>query len=47
MMMMKELLYGSTTEDDSRGYAATTLPFQAYGALGKISSSISCTPDIL
>ncbi len=30
----KEPLYGSTTEDDLRGYAATVLPFQAYGALG-------------
>lgn len=29
-----ELLYGVTTEDDGRGYAATVLPFQAYGALG-------------
>lgn len=31
----KELLYSLTTEDDMRGYAATVLPFQAYGALGQ------------
>ena len=31
----KELLYAATTEDDMRGYAATVLPFQAYGALGQ------------
>lgn len=31
----KELLYSATTEDDQRGYAATVLPFQAYGALGQ------------
>lgn len=30
-----DLLYGSTSEDDGRGYAASTLPFQSYGALGK------------
>lgn len=30
----KELLYGTTNEDDGRGYAASVLPFQAYGALG-------------
>jgi len=30
----KELLYGITSEDDGRGYAAAVLPFQAYGALG-------------
>lgn len=29
-----DILFGSTTEDDSRGYAATVLPFQSYGALG-------------
>lgn len=29
-----ELLYGSTTEDDMRGSAATVLPFQSTGALG-------------
>ena len=33
-----ELLYGSTTEDDMRGYAATVLPFQSYGALGMARS---------
>eukprot|EP00611_Tribonema_gayanum_P023459 TRINITY_DN493_c0_g1_i1.p1 TRINITY_DN493_c0_g1~~TRINITY_DN493_c0_g1_i1.p1 ORF type:complete len:473 (-),score=145.74 TRINITY_DN493_c0_g1_i1:269-1483(-) len=27
-------MYSLTTEDDSRGYASTILPFQAYGALG-------------
>jgi len=27
-------MWGSTTEEDSRGYAATVLPFQSYGALG-------------
>ena len=32
-----ELLYGATTEDEGKGYAATTLPFQAYGALGEDS----------
>lgn len=30
----KELVYGSTSEDVSRGAAAAALPFQAYGALG-------------
>ena len=30
----KEPMWGSTTEEDQRGYAATTLPFQSYGALG-------------
>lgn len=29
-----DLLFGVTTEDDGRGYAATSLPFQSYGALG-------------
>lgn len=28
-------LYGITSEDDGRGYAATVLPFQAYGTLGE------------
>lgn len=28
-------LYGITSEDDGRGYAATVLPFQAYGTLGR------------
>lgn len=32
----KEPMWGSTTEEDSRGYAATVLPFQAYGALGEL-----------
>lgn len=27
-------MYGVTTEDDGRGYSATRLPFQAYGAMG-------------
>ncbi|EWM29410.1 peptidyl-prolyl cis-trans isomerase [Nannochloropsis gaditana] len=27
-------MYGMTTEDDGRGYSATRLPFQAYGAIG-------------
>ncbi|GAB5029465.1 peptidyl-prolyl cis-trans isomerase [Nannochloropsis oceanica] len=27
-------MYGTTTEDDGRGYSATRLPFQAYGAIG-------------
>ena len=27
-------MYGTTNEDDGRGYAASVLPFQAYGALG-------------
>ncbi len=27
-------MYGVTTEDDGRGYSATRLPFQAYGAVG-------------
>ncbi|CAN0113472.1 unnamed protein product [Discosporangium mesarthrocarpum] len=31
-------MYSLTTEDDSRGYAATKLPFQAYGALGMARS---------
>jgi len=30
----KEPMWGSTTEEDMRGYAATTLPFQSYGTLG-------------
>lgn len=34
----KELLYGVTSEDDGRGYAATVLPFQSYGALGMARS---------
>ena len=29
-----EPMYGTTTEDDGRGYSATRLPFQAYGTLG-------------
>ena len=29
-------MYGVTTEDDGRGYSATRLPFQAYGALGAL-----------
>jgi len=29
-----DILYGSTSEDDGRGYAAAVLPFQAVGALG-------------
>lgn len=33
-----ELLYGSTSEDDGRGYAASVLPFQSYGALGMARS---------
>lgn len=32
----KELLYGVTSEDDGRGYAAAVLPFQSYGALGTL-----------
>ena len=32
------MLYGATTEDDMRGYAATVLPFQSYGALGMARS---------
>ncbi|CAM9106651.1 unnamed protein product [Ectocarpus fasciculatus] len=31
-------MYSVTTEDDGRGYAATRLPFQAYGALGMARS---------
>lgn len=31
-------MYSVTTEDDGRGYAATKLPFQAYGALGMARS---------
>jgi cyclophilin family peptidyl-prolyl cis-trans isomerase len=31
-------LYGLTSEDDGRGYAAATLPFQSYGALGMARS---------
>ncbi|CEL97061.1 unnamed protein product [Vitrella brassicaformis CCMP3155] len=31
-------MYGETTEEDGRGFAATTLPFQAYGALGMARS---------
>ena len=27
-------MYDTTSEDEGRGYAAATLPFQAYGALG-------------
>jgi cyclophilin family peptidyl-prolyl cis-trans isomerase len=27
-------LYGVTSEDDGRGYAAAVLPFQSYGAMG-------------
>jgi len=27
-------MYGVTSEDDGRGYSATRLPFQAYGAIG-------------
>jgi len=34
----KELIYGSTSEDEGKGYAAATLPFQAYGALGMARS---------
>jgi len=34
----EELLYGSTSEDDGRGYAAATLPFQSFGALGMARS---------
>jgi hypothetical protein len=30
-----EPMYGVTTEDDGRGYAAARLPFQAYGTLGE------------
>jgi peptidylprolyl isomerase len=30
----KQPMWGSTTEEDMRGYAATTLPFQSFGALG-------------
>jgi cyclophilin family peptidyl-prolyl cis-trans isomerase len=30
----KAPMYGSTTESDLRGYAATRLPFQSFGALG-------------
>lgn len=30
----EELLYGITSEDDGRGYAASVLPFQSTGALG-------------
>lgn len=29
-------IYGVTTEDDGRGYSATRLPFQAYGAIGAL-----------
>eukprot|EP01038_Epipyxis_sp_PR26KG_P006442 gene6442-8863_t len=32
------LLYDITTEDDGRGYVATVLPFQSYGALGMARS---------
>lgn len=31
-------MYGTTSEDDGRGYAAATLPFQSYGALGMARS---------
>jgi len=34
----KELLYGTTSEDEGKGYAATVLPFQSYGALGMARS---------
>lgn len=34
----KELLFGTTSEDDSRGSEATVLPFQSYGALGMARS---------
>ena len=33
-----ELLYGVTSEDDGRGYAASVLPFQAFGTLGMARS---------
>ncbi len=33
-----ELLYGVSSEDDGRGYAASVLPFQSYGALGMARS---------
>lgn len=33
----KSPMWGSTTEEDSRGFAATSLPFQAYGALGTLA----------
>jgi len=31
----KEAMYGVTSEDDARGFSATVLPFQAYGAIGE------------
>lgn len=34
-------MWGSTTEEDLRGYAATVLPFQSYGALGMARSEDS------
>lgn len=34
----KELLIGTTSEDEGKGYAATVLPFQSYGALGMARS---------
>ena len=34
----KDLLYGTTSEDEGKGYAATVLPFQSYGALGMARS---------
>ena len=39
----KELLYGTTSEDEGKGYAATVLPFQSYGALGMARSEFE--PD--
>lgn len=30
----KELIYGETSEDEGRGSAAASLPFQSYGTLG-------------
>lgn len=37
-----EPMYGTTTEDDGRGYSATRLPFQAYGTLGAYVCTIVC-----
>lgn len=34
----KDIIYGATSEDEGKGYAAATLPFQAYGALGMARS---------
>jgi len=34
----EELLYGETSEDYGKGYAAAVLPFQSYGALGMARS---------